>query len=80
MTPTERQALREKHQRCTCNYCDHNECRALCGGGYPCDAIKMLDAYEELLEAAEKIFGLGKSTDRFDGIDQLFLAYINNKV
>ena len=62
MTPDERQALREKHQPMDvgdggfyCNYC-RKECEeeAWYGWGmvveYPCDVIKVLDAYESLIE------------------------------
>ena len=50
MTSNERQALREKHAKCSCGYCSSNECSAGCVGDYPCDVIKVLDAYESLIE------------------------------
>jgi len=55
MTEDERQALREKHREIfddygsICDYCD----RCGCGEYYvewPCDVIKVLDAYESLIE------------------------------
>jgi len=54
MTPDERQALRDKHRPrpkslpVTCAGCDPYEST---GTEYPCDAIKLLDQYELLLEA-----------------------------
>jgi len=47
MTPDELKALREKHGKCSCGYCDSNECSAGCVGDYPCDVIKVLVALEE---------------------------------
>ena len=47
MTPDERQALREKHHN------DGNDCCAFCTDGYvwaanyPCDVIRVLDAWDE---------------------------------
>lgn len=46
MTPEERQELREKHKCCSCGYCLSDECYAGCVGDYPCDLIKVLDAWE----------------------------------
>jgi len=51
MTPDERQALREKHAKCSCGHCTSNECSAGCVGDYPCDVIRVLDTYELLFEA-----------------------------
>jgi hypothetical protein len=70
MTPEERQALREKHRdngidgRCeTCHYdtpiegTDISVCTA---PPYPCDVIKVLDAYESLEKQYKIIFGLNQ--------------------
>ena len=46
MTPEDRQALRGKHKCCPCGYCQSDECEAGCVGVYPCDTIKILDAWE----------------------------------
>ena len=53
MTPDERQALREKHVKCSCGYW----CSAGCVGDYPCDVIKVLDEVERVLNAAE-VYGV----------------------
>ena len=70
MTPDEIQALREKHQRCTCNYCDHNECRALCVGGYPCDVIKVLDAWETERKAIVTVLSHGHH-EMYEIVDEI---------
>ena len=52
MTPDERQALREKHARQWDRNTPRGEYQCFgCGRvTYPCDVIKVLDAYESLIE------------------------------
>ena len=59
MTKDERQALREKHgkfgfrdNRTFCVFCLDDDGLDI---PYPCDVIKVLDAYEELYEDNEKM-------------------------
>jgi len=50
MNADERQALREKHavdEKEQCSYCVHEF--------FPCDVVKMLNAYEELHDDNEKM-------------------------
>ena len=78
----ERQALREKHQPCTCGACydEGPECVWCAEADWPCDVIVMLDAYEALLEAAEQALNLPDRQVVTDRADQLFLDYIENRV
>lgn len=59
MTPEKRQALREKHHQCICS----GELSELCEGCseiWPCDVIKVLDAYEhDVWLEANRAFGRG---------------------
>lgn len=47
MTPDEIQALRKKHQPYK-TVRDYEWCDAGCNEPYPCDVIKVLDAFDEL--------------------------------
>jgi len=50
MTHAERKALREKHYSSESFECCTPECMADdCLSNYPCDVIKVLDAYEEFI-------------------------------
>jgi hypothetical protein len=67
MTPEERQALREKHKPMDdgdggfyCNYCREEDNGDAwygwaMGVEWPCDVIKVLDAYEELYDDNKKM-------------------------
>ena len=62
MTPEKRQALRDKHAACFADtYKDQYVCRSCSSNDvstrlvyYPCDVIKVLDAYDELHEGNKK--------------------------